>query len=260
MAATDGTSRVFLLRWVGVRPPARALVVASVGFALAIGVLLVVRRAMGTLTAPLPAPQLVVTATALSAWAILVHEIAVYRRAVFFLSLCATLLVGIGCSYPGDRAVDWLVWIAALAAPLSPVFASRFTGQGSTKLWEGSLTPMARTHIGVRNPSDESERVLQRLERVRSAEGLEMVRGTLLAEFASGQRQTSLYVSFCPPFELLPQVEANVLDDAETEVKLAQVLHNGAQLDVRLSEPAEDALAVSIEFFASEKRKLAEEP
>ena len=40
-------------------------------------------------------------------------------------------------------------------------------------------------------------------------------------------------------------------DDLEAEVKLAQVLHNGAQLDVRLSEPAEDALAVSIEFFAS---------
>ena len=41
-------------------------------------------------------------------------------------------------------------------------------------------------------------------------------------------------------------------DDFEAEVKLVQLLHNGAQLDIRLSEPAEEPLTVSIEFFASE--------
>jgi uncharacterized protein YpiB (UPF0302 family) len=61
-----------------------------------------------------------------------------------------------------------------------------------------------------------------------------------------------LYIGFCPPFELLPEVQANVDDELDAELKFAQVLHNGAQLDVRLSEPAEEPLAVSIEFFASE--------
>jgi hypothetical protein len=68
----------------------------------------------------------------------------------------------------------------------------------------------------------------------------------------AGERQTTLYVAFCPPFELLPTVEANANGDYEADVKLAQVLHNGAQLDVRLSEPADEAVAVSIEFFASD--------
>src|SRR4029079_15317041 len=96
------------------------------------------------------------------------------------------------------------------------------------------------------------ERVLQQLTRFRTAEGKDTIRGTVVAEFAVGERQTTVYIGFCPPFERLPQVEANIIDDFDAEVKLAQVLHNGAQLDVRLSEPAEDALTVSIEFFASE--------
>jgi hypothetical protein len=96
------------------------------------------------------------------------------------------------------------------------------------------------------------EHVLQQLTRFRTADGKDAIRGTLSAEFMVGERQTTVYVGFCPPFELLPQVEANANGDFEAEVKLAQVLHNGAQLDVRLSEPAEEAVAVSIEFFASE--------
>ena len=96
------------------------------------------------------------------------------------------------------------------------------------------------------------EHVLQQLTRFRTGDGKDAIRGTLAAEFVPGERQTTLYVAFCPPFELLPQVEANANGDYEADVKLAQVLHNGAQLDVRLSEPAEEALSVSIEFFASE--------
>ena len=56
---------------------------------------------------------------------------------------------------------------------------------------------------------------------------------------ASARRRSTS--AFCPPFELLPQVEANIADDFDATVKVAQVLHNGAQLEVRLSEPAEEA-------------------
>ena len=48
----------------------------------------------------------------------------------------------------------------------------------------------------------------------------------------------TLYVAFCPPFERLPQVEVEVADDSDANVKFAQVLHNGAQLEVRLAQPA----------------------
>lgn len=97
-----------------------------------------------------------------------------------------------------------------------------------------------------------THQLLQQLSRVRTAEGKETIRGTLVAEFEQGERQVTLYVAFCPPFELLPQVEANAADDSEADVKIVQVLHNGAQIDVRLSEPAEELATISIDFYAVE--------
>jgi hypothetical protein len=108
----------------------------------------------------------------------------------------------------------------------------------------------AAVRLQVADINDALEEVLQQVTRLRTAEGKDAVRATLAAEFAQGERQSTVYVGFCPPFELLPEVEANIADDSEADVKLVQVLHNGAQVEVRLSEPAEQAIAVSIELFA----------
>ncbi len=97
-----------------------------------------------------------------------------------------------------------------------------------------------------------TDAVLQQLTRFRTAAGNEAIRGTLVAEFSAGQRDTMLYAAFCPPFERLPDVDVHVTDDSAASVKLAQRLHNGAQFDVRLPEPAENSLAVTVEFFAAE--------
>jgi hypothetical protein len=61
-----------------------------------------------------------------------------------------------------------------------------------------------------------------------------------------------LFVAFCPPFEFLPEVEAEIADDSPADVKLTQVLHNGAQLEVRLPHPAPVATSVTVELFAAE--------
>ena len=58
--------------------------------------------------------------------------------------------------------------------------------------------------------------------------------GTVVAEFAPGERTTIVHVAFCPPFELLPQVEAEIADGPDASVQVTQVLHHGARLDVRL--------------------------
>jgi hypothetical protein len=97
-----------------------------------------------------------------------------------------------------------------------------------------------------------TDRVLQQLTRFRTAEGHMAIRGTLVAEFVAGQREATLYVAFCPPFERLPDVEAHVTDDSMASVKVAQRLHNGAQLEVRLPELAENSLTVTVEFLAAE--------
>src|SRR5262249_3962618 len=95
--------------------------------------------------------------------------------------------------------------------------------------------------------------VLQQLKRVRLPNGIEEIKGSILAEFQAGQRQTVLYVGFCPPFELLPRVDARAAEDLEAVVKLEQVLHTGTKLEIRLSEPAEVPIAVSIQFTATER-------
>jgi hypothetical protein len=92
--------------------------------------------------------------------------------------------------------------------------------------------------------------LLQQVCRVRAGDGTESIHGTALAEFAAGQREASVYVAFCPPFEVLPEVEADISDDSTATVKLAQRLHHGSHFDVRLTEPAEHPLTVSIEFSA----------
>lgn len=129
-----------------------------------------------------------------------------------------------------------------------------------------SLLQACRTRLGRFKPnqvaeptelrkSAPAEVLLQRLIRVRLSNGRAEIRGTVLAEFGAGERQTTVYIGFCPPFEILPDVEAAVVDDIEADLKLVQVLHNGVQFEIRLSEPAEEALALTVEFVASEREQ-----
>jgi hypothetical protein len=95
-----------------------------------------------------------------------------------------------------------------------------------------------------------AETIVQQLTRVRLPNGRVEIRGTVLAEFAAGDRLATTYVGFCPPFEMLPKVEAVADDGVEVELIIVQALHNGVQIEIRLSEPAEESVAIPIEFFA----------
>jgi hypothetical protein len=241
MRATDGIFQSLIERAGGKGWPVSAIVVGAIYFVLALSLFLFVRRATGALAAPLGTPQLVATATVMCLWALILRKFTAKRAAYFWVSLCTMLLVAIACSFPVARVVDWLVWLPAIGCsailPLVTRIQQPMSGGSSlSAIAEGA------------NP----EQVLQQLTRFRTGDGKDAIRGTLAAEFMAGERQTTLYVAFCPPFELLPTVEASANGDYEADVKLAQVLHNGAQLDVRLSGPAEEAVAVSIEFFASD--------
>jgi hypothetical protein len=239
MRATDGKLHSLMLRVGGQGWPVPAIVVASILFVSALSLFLFLRRATGALTAPLPTLQLVATAAVMLIWALVVREFTAKRRVFFWVSLGTMLLVAVACSFPAARLVDWLVWLPAIGVVAALPLATK-----------GEPEEAATVQLHVADADNALEHVLQQVTRLRTVEGKDAVRATLVAEFAPGERQTIAYVSFCPPFELLPEVEANIADDSEADVKLAQVLHNGAQLEVRLSEPANDATAVSIELFA----------
>jgi hypothetical protein len=92
---------------------------------------------------------------------------------------------------------------------------------------------------------------LQQITRYRAANGTHAIHGTLLAEFAAGERTATLHVAFCPPFERLPTAEVEAVDDSGADVKVTQLLHNGVQIDVRLPEPADGNACVTIELMAA---------
>ncbi len=250
MPATEATWRAAWTRAAARWPPAAPLVVASEILGLAFGAFLVLRRATGAITSPLPALPLVVTAASLVGWTLLIQltwrttrrSIAGELRspdrfATFWVPLSTVLLFAVGCSYPGNRAIDWLVWPTAMAAVV----------------WSSySLRPARRSSPAKAHGPAVAEQVLQEITRVRTSDGVEAIRGTLVAEFGAGQRDAMLYVAFCPPFERLPEIEAEVADDSPAAVKVAQRLHNGTQLEVRLPKPAEEPRAVTIQLFAAE--------
>ena len=244
MRATDGTLR-FARCGDDCRRWSEQVVAASVVLALMIGAFLLARRMTGAFTAPLPMPQLLATAIVAAAWAVMVRELS--SRAPLYLSLAviALLMFALACSYPGARVIDWLVWPTAMFAVVlcPPIVRLAATRSGARH---------AVPHPIATNHETDAEQVLQQLTRVRTEEGHEAIRGLLIGEFAPGERQVTLYIAFCPSFEHLPQIDVNVADDSDATVKLTQSLHNGAQLEVRLPQPAEDATTVTIELFATD--------
>jgi hypothetical protein len=97
---------------------------------------------------------------------------------------------------------------------------------------------------------------LQQLARFRAPDGSHSIHGTFLAEFEPGDRSATIHVAFCPPFERLPAIEAEAPDDSSATVTLSQVLHNGVQIDVRLSESFNGKRTVTIEMVATDAATL----
>jgi len=245
MLATDGLRRIALLPGTEYWPAVLRTAIVSLAFALLVGTFLLLRRATGALGAPLPVPQLVATAAVLVAWAVLVRAILrrAAPRALAWVPLGVLLLFAAACSYPAVRLVDWLVWLPAIALFL---LADPLERSGVLRRAESGERG-APAKIGA---AREAETITQQVTRYRSLTGQVVVRGLLLAEFVPGERNKTLYVGFCPPFERLPDVEARIAEGASATVKVVQVLHNGVQLEVRLSKSGDMPRCVRVELLA----------
>lgn len=92
--------------------------------------------------------------------------------------------------------------------------------------------------------------VVQQYTRSRLPLGGEVMAGTLMAEFAAGQRTASLHIAFCPPFLELPECSAEASDGADVEIKLVLLLPYGARFDVRRRGSCEQPATWRLEFCA----------
>lgn len=230
MFATEGKwqSRNHAADW---RCAIASALAGSVGLVLLLAMFLVARRLSGALAAPLPfAPQFL-SAAVLAVWAYAIRSWFVDWR-LSAIAAAAIVLYAIGCSASSGRLVDWLAWSVALAAPyLTPVGSRRQSSEFDN--------PLAVT--------------LQQLTRTRAADGVETVRGTLIAEFAPAERLAVLYVAFCPPLERVPAVTCEVAAGPSCDLKVTQIYHQGARIEARLLRASTAALRVTVAFAASER-------
>jgi hypothetical protein len=203
--------------------------------ALVVALFLVARRVSGALDTPLPPLPLSITAATLLAWAVAVG-MSLRDRRVDWLLATTLALFAIAFSFPGNRSIDWLVWLSVFAAfGLAPA-VRRSTAMGSDK---------------------RAEQLLQQLTRSRTADGGEAIHGTLIAEFSPAERTVVLHVAFCPPFEWIPSVECETVDGPACDVKVAQILHQGIRLEARLSRASTATQCVTIEILATDRPPLA---
>jgi hypothetical protein len=99
------------------------------------------------------------------------------------------------------------------------------------------------------------ESVSQQLTRGRAVDGREWIAGWLRVRLSRGQRVAHVHVAFCPPLESVPTARLEPKGSPETQVRAAQVMPYGARFDLKLVEPAEEALDVLLEFHAETEAK-----
>jgi hypothetical protein len=253
----------------------RVGVVAVLAMMAAIGGLLAARRVSGNAARDLP--LMLLAPTAAMAAAMVFGARLAWREAAnppsspagalwpHLAGTIALALFAVGCSYPGQRLADWIVWLPPIGLDAWAGYALLQRQRAQRGISLRQLPPAVPTHNlntnGLTQPAavlvtenldgDEGLVLLQELRRLRSGDGIETIAATLRAEFVTGQRHTILHVGFCPPLSHLPRVEVEAADGPEAEVRVVQAFAHGVRLEVRLARPAEKDCWVLVELTAT---------
>lgn len=96
--------------------------------------------------------------------------------------------------------------------------------------------------------------VRQVLTRLTAADGTDVLRGEIIAEFAPGQARAAVHIAFCPAFAATPAIEFEQVAGPDARIQIGQALPWGARFDVKLPQPATGEMRVRL---ALEARSLA---
>lgn len=86
---------------------------------------------------------------------------------------------------------------------------------------------------------EESEALTHWLKRSSNEDG-ELIEGGIRVDFLEGQRETTVHVSFCPPFAAVPEVATEDLNGDDLEIRIAALFPFGMRLSVRRPAVAVD--------------------
>lgn len=189
--------------------------------------------------------------------------------ALWYLPTAALAAIAGSLSLPDTGAaalaVVWLTVVGGEAAWFGSQFAGGFAAE---RMPESMPTPVAREAAGRVTPTaapvaatpatpcepnvglDDAEHVSQSWTRFRDADGRDTVEGFVRVRFEAGSRQAPIHLSFCPPFERTPMLEAEPVDEIDLQLTPAVVLPYAARIEARLAEPAEEEFQLKITIRA----------
>lgn len=241
----------------------RGLAVGCLAVLACAGLFLCVRSASGELSGELGPAVLVAWATILAAGAL------GFRRALDATNRYATQTADLARVAPSVVLLLWAVALSGLATsagvvvlwsvliaeeawtwggwryassrpPIGPTAAASFAGEAEASTVPGDVRESAEA------PPDDAS-LVQHLDRRKTEDGQESVEGWLRAAIPAGSRLATLHVAICPPFERLPECYAEQVDGPPAQIKIAQVLHQGVRLELKLERAADQDSLVTVE-------------
>ncbi|MCC7087234.1 MAG: hypothetical protein IT427_19700 [Pirellulales bacterium] len=249
----------------------RWLVIGLTSLTALAAIVLATRRLEGALIEPLSAAVFIATGIAAVGATILARSLAPTVAQTWLLTVALVLLAW-SLSLPHSSSVGLIVlWLAILGEEtwawkpqrIKPIrridVAWRHTLAGSPSrraaspsFVEDEVVDPADVSSDESEPTDWADLGLQqRMNYRRSADGVS-IDGWLRAEFLAGQRTITLHAAFCPAFSRPPQVQFELLDGSDCEIRSTQILPWGIRWEVKLDRTAQESTTVVLGFFASE--------
>jgi hypothetical protein len=237
---------------------------------LAVGLLIFARRLAGALPTTMSPDVMLLLAVGVATGLALTRvawrrnfpletplDLTTMDRLVGWGSSVALGMLAIGCCYPGNRTVDWLIWLPILVA--DQLWRQNFFDAGQPwipleeELGLAGLPLQPLADASPRDPADalpQGNQIVQQLYRMQDDSGQEVIYGTLRVDFVAGQRTAAVYAGFCPPLQYRPRIEAEALPGTEAKIKIVQELSHGTRLDVRLPAAASADSQIWIDMAA----------
>jgi hypothetical protein len=179
------------------------------------------------------------------------------------VAACVGTVLGVVAVFPMPDTGGW-----AVAASLIPLVIAIAGGivtplvehsgawrRSRTRRREREEAPATETSRGMPltpSPTSPPEAGFrQRLERFQTSTDGDRALGRVIVDVPTGSRTGHAHIGFCPPFVAMPTVEVSSDDDAiEAVVTAAEVVPWGVRVECRLSEAAEEPLAIPVDVLA----------
>jgi hypothetical protein len=223
--------------------------------------LLAVRRLNGAISEPLPSVVYLLLGVIFAATALLLRQSLRTRNdaGTCIVGSVVAVVGALSVSFSQSPIAGLLVMWLAIALEEGWAWRRWFERGASQQIESITRPPVVQPDLvvddspAIAHETDDiitDPTITQQLVRRRQLDGTESISGYLRAGFEPGQRTAILHVSFCPPLGISPTCAAEASDGPSAQIRVTQVLPQGARLEAKLDGVAQEPQQVLIEFMA----------